>query len=169
MEAELQPQLDVNATGPESVDRAAGKPPADAVADALPHGAVDHDENSGLTPQQMRLIAVLATSTNVQAASREIEINRSTAYQWMKQPAFHDELQRQRNAILKEALVNVKINATRAAAELVGLLDEDDPGLRRLVCRDILDRASRIYDMENIETRLAAMEKVLKQQCGARS
>jgi transposase-like protein len=169
MEAELQPQLDVNATGPESVDRAAGKPPADAVADALPHGAVDHDENDGLTPQQMRLIAVLATSTNVQAASREVEINRSTAYQWMKQPAFHDELQRQRNAILKEALVNVKINATRAAAELVGLLDEDDPGLRRLVCRDILDRASRIYDMENIETRLAAMEKALKQQHGARS
>ena len=169
MKAELQPQQDVNATGPEAAGRAACKPPADAVADALPHGTVDHDENDGLTPQQMRLIAVLATSTNVQAASREVEINRSTAYQWMKQPAFQEELQRQRNAILKEALANVKINATRAATELVGLLDEDDPGLRRLVCRDILDRASRIYDMENIETRLAAMEKALKQQCGARS
>ena len=169
MKAEHQPQLDVKTTGPEAAGRAACKPPADAVADALPHGAVDHDENGGLTPQQLRLIAVLATSTNVQAASREVEINRSTAYQWLKQPAFHDELQRQRNAILHEALSNVKINATRAAAELVGLLDEDDPGLRRLVCRDILDRASRIYDMENIETRLAAMEKALKQQCGARS
>jgi hypothetical protein len=43
MEAELQPQLDVNAAGPESVDRAACKPPADAVADALPHGADDHE------------------------------------------------------------------------------------------------------------------------------
>ena len=142
----------------------------DLPPDAAPAPHLDESAHLGeLNPRQLRLLSALVTSTDLQAACKCAEVSRSTAYLWLKQPAFHDELQRQRSAILREALANVKINATRAAAELVGLLDEDDPGLRRLVCRDILDRASRIYDMENIETRLAAMEKALKQQRGARS
>ena len=142
-------------------DRSPGDTPSPHLAESTQPGE--------LNPRQLRLLSALVTSTDLQAACKCAEVSRAAAYQWMKQPAFHDELQRQRSAILKEALSNVKINATRAAAELVGLLDEADPALRRLVCRDILDRASRIYDMENIETRLAAMEKALKQQCGARS
>ena len=69
----------------------------------------------------------------------------------------------QRNAVLKDALSVVKISATRASTELVALLDEDDASLRRLVCRDILDRAIKIYDIEDIETRLTAVERSLKQ------
>ena len=146
-----------------------GDAPAASPVDAPSPHLDESDQPGELNPRQLRLLSALVTSTDLQAACKCAEVSRAAAYLWMKQPAFLDELQRQRSAILKEALANVKINATRAAAELVGLLDEDDPGLRRLVCRDILDRASRIYDMENIETRLAAMEKVLKQQRGARS
>ena len=124
--------------------------------------------DTGLNTRQLRLVAALVSDTNIQAACQTADVSRAAAYQWMKQPAFQDELKRRRNAVLGEALANVKINATRAAAALVGLLDEDDPSLRRLVCRDILDRAIRIHDMEDIQTRLTAMEKVLKQQSGAR-
>ena len=153
--------------------------------DALSHQEVCADDSVGsdqvdagvaceaesamqLSTKQLRLVAALVSDTNIQAACQTADVSRAAAYQWMKQPAFQDELKRRRNAVLGEALANVKINATRAAAALVGLLDEDDPSLRRLVCRDILDRAIRIHDMEDIQTRLTAMEKVLKQQSGAR-
>ena len=147
-------------------DLAPSDAPADSVVAASAHvpiadGLDQHDE---LNARQLRLLAALVTSTDVQAACQVADVSRTTTYQWLKQPAFQDELKRQRNAVLREALANVKINATRAAAELVGLLNEEDAGLRRLVCRDILDRAVRIYDMEEIETRLAVVERTLKQQ-----
>lgn len=145
----------------------ANPPPAVAPSDASADSVVDaFDQHDELNPRQLRLLAALVTSTDVQAACQVADVCRTTAYQWLKQPAFQDELKRQRNAVLREALANVKINATRAAAELVGLLNEDDAALRRLVCRDILDRAIRIYDMEEIETRLAVVERILKQQQG---
>ena len=130
--------------------------------------ACDAEPAMQLSVKQLRLLAALVSDTNIQAACQTAKVSRAAAYLWLKQPAFQDELKRRRNAVLQEAMATVKINATRAAAELVGLLNEADPSLRRLVCRDILDRAIRIYDMEDIQTRLAAVEKVLKQQNGAK-
>ena len=144
----------------------ANLPPDLAPSDAPSPGTDEFAQQGELNARQLRLLAALVTSTDVQAACQVADVSRTTTYQWLKQPAFQDELKRQRNAVLREALANVKINATRAAAELVGLLNEEDAGLRRLVCRDILDRAVRIYDMEEIETRLAAVERTLKQQRG---
>jgi len=170
MQSQPAPRQDqLTATSAVTPDRPPDDAPAASPVDAPSPRRVESDQPGELNPRQLRLLSALVTSTDLQAACKCAEVSRAAAYQWLKQPAFHDELQRQRSAILSEALANVKINATRAAAELVGLLDEDDPGLRRLVCRDILDRASRIYDMENIETRMASMEKTLKQQSGARS
>ena len=168
METQPTPQQDVPTPANEPPALAPSDTPADSVVDAaLPvPGADGSDQQGELTIRQLRLLAALVTSTDVQAACKIAGVSRSAAYLWLKQPAFQDELKRQRNALLREALANVKINATRASAELVGLLDEDDASLRCLVCRDILDRAVRIYDMEEIETRLAAVERTLKQQRG---
>jgi len=151
-----------NAVGKEAdIDAPVGAP-----IDAPAPAPDESDQPGELNARQLRLLAALVTNTDVQAACKSADVSRAAAYQWMKQPLFQEELRRQRNAMLKEALATVKINAIRASTELVGLLDEKDASLRRLVCRDILDRAIRIYDMEDIETRLAAVERTLKQQQG---
>lgn len=166
METQPSPQPDPNTPASLPPDPAPCAAPADSVLSSP--SPDESGQSEELNTKQLRLLAALVTSTDLQSACKAADVSRASAYLWMKQPAFQDELRRQRNAVLKDALANVKINATRASAELVGLLDEHDPGLRRLVCRDILDRAIRIYDMEDIQTRLTALEKRLKQQSGAR-
>jgi len=76
-----------------------------------------------LTPQKMRLLAALASDPDVQAACVAAGVSRTTAYRWQSEPAFKDELARQREAALSAALESVKTQATRAAAELAGLLN----------------------------------------------
>jgi len=117
------------------------------------------DTNSKLAHGQMRLLAALVSDTDIQAACAVAGISRMTAYRWLKQPAFKDELTRQRDAALSDALERIKIEATRAAAELARLLSDEDPRLRRMVCNDILNRAIKIRELEDYENRLVAMEK----------
>lgn len=114
-----------------------------------------------LTPQKMRLLAALASDPDVQAACVAAGVSRTTAYRWQSEPAFKDELARQREAALSAALESVKTQATRAAAELAGLLNVKDERLRRLVCNDILGHAMKVRELEDFERRLEALEKTL--------
>jgi len=118
-----------------------------------------HDPDSKLAPVKMRLLVALVSDPEVQAACTVAGVSRMTAYRWLKQPAFQDELKRRRDAVLSEALERIKTEATRAAAELARLLSVDDPRLRRMVCNDILDRAMKVRELEDFENRLVAQEK----------
>jgi hypothetical protein len=88
-------------------------------------------------------------------------VGRTTAYRWMNEPAFKDELARQRDAVLSAALESVKTQATRAVTELTGLLTVKDERLRRLVCNDILAHAMKVRELEDFESRLAVLEKAM--------
>ena len=117
-----------------------------------------------LTARQLRLVMALVSNPDIQAACMATGVGRTAAHRWLKQPIFQDELTRQREAVLGEALAKVKTHAARAVTELGELLNEKDSRLRRLVCKDILDRAIKIRDMEDIERRLTALEKAMKKR-----
>ena len=89
-------------------------------------------------------------------------MGRTTAHRWMKLPAFQDELTRQRDAVLGEALAQVRTYTARAVTELATLLSDPDGRLRRLACNDILDHALKIRNTEDIERRLLILEKRLQ-------
>ena len=62
----------------------------------------------------MRLVAALVSHADIQTASKSIGVGRATAHRWMKLPAFQDELTRQRDAILGEALASARtVDSTR--------------------------------------------------------
>ena len=120
--------------------------------------------DSRLAPRQMALLAALVGNPDVQAATKATGVGRTTAYRWLREPAFQAELTRQRDAVLSEALASVKTHATRAVAELAALLTVPDERLRRLVCNDILAHAMKVRELEDIERRLDALEKALKEK-----
>ncbi len=119
-----------------------------------------------LTPRKTRLLAALASDPDVPAACAAAGVSRTTAYRWQSEPAFKDELARQREAALSAALESVKTQAVRAAAGLAGLLDVKDDRLRRLVCNDILAHAMKVRELEDFERRLAALEQALAKTKG---
>ena len=142
----------------QSVESAAGIDPSDPHTSS-PSAARGPDSKTG--SRQMRLLAALVGDPDVQAACAVAGVSRMTAYRWLKQPAFQDELTRRRDAVLSEALERIKTEATRAAAELARLLSVDDARLRRLVCNDILNRAMKVRELEDFENRLVALEKAM--------
>ena len=97
-------------------------------------------------------------------ASKTAGVSRPTAYRWLKQPAFQAELARQRDAAYSEALATVKTHAVQAVTELARMLGVKDERLRRQVCNDILAHALKVRELEDLERRLAALEKTMAEQ-----
>lgn len=109
--------------------------------------------------RQQRLLVELVRNPDIQAASKAAGIGRTTAYRWLAEPAFSDELARMRDEAMDEALGSVKSLTARAAEELHRLLDTDNERLRRLVCKDILSYSVRVREVEGLERRLACLEE----------
>ncbi|HOO21917.1 MAG TPA: hypothetical protein PL011_11085, partial [Kiritimatiellia bacterium] len=67
----------------------------------------DHAEGAAgeaLTPRQQALISALVAEPDVQKAAQAARVGRTTAYTWLKQPGFRDELVRRRDAVLSDAM-----------------------------------------------------------------
>jgi hypothetical protein len=115
--------------------------------------------NAELAGRQQRFLAALVLEPDIQAAAKAAGVGRTTAHRWLREPAFRDELARQRGAVLAAALGIMKAHTSRAVAELAKLLDTGNERLRRQVCNDILVHALKIRNQEDIERRLAILEK----------
>jgi hypothetical protein len=120
------------------------------------------------TTQKMQLLTALVSNPDVQAAATTAGVSRTTAYRWLQEDDFKDELKSQRDAVLSVAMESVKTHAARAVTELAGLLCSKDDRLRRQVCNDLLAHAIKIRELDDLEARLTALEKALaKKEKGA--
>lgn len=115
-----------------------------------------------LNARQQCLLAELVRTPDIQAAAKAAGVGRTSAYRWLEEPAFAEELARLRNEVVNKALGSVKAQATRAAEELQRLLDTDNERLRRLVCKDILSYSIRVRELEEIERRVVRLEERMK-------
>jgi len=121
------------------------------------------DEASpALNLRQQKLLDALVADPDISAACKAAGIVRATAYRWLKEPSFRDELARQRDVVMVEALDGVKPLAAQAMSELARLLKSKDDRLRRMICNDLLSHAIRVRELEDIERRLVALEKAAK-------
>ncbi|MBT8046242.1 MAG: hypothetical protein KJN67_03650 [Pontiella sp.] len=119
---------------------------------------------SNLSARQNLLLVELVKNPDIQAAARAAGIGRTTAYRWLAQPDFSNELTRRRDDAMTEALSSIKSQTTRAAMELNRLLDTEDERLRRMLCNDILRHAIRVRELEEIERRLIRLEQHMASQ-----
>ena len=126
------------------------------------HDTEPAEPGEELTARQRRLLVELVQNPDIQSAARAAGAGRTTAYRWLDQPAFAGELNRLRNEAVKEALSSVKSQTTRAAQELIGLLDTDDERLRWRICSEILRNAIKVRELEEIEQRLIKLEEHIK-------
>jgi hypothetical protein len=123
------------------------------------------DKNpGGLTERQLKAIPYLVSSTTHEKGCREAGISRNTLYEWLKVPAFKAELTAQRNAVVESALDILKGHVSGAVDALVGLLTTENGYLRRSVANDVIEHVLKGKELEEIEARLAALEKIVKEK-----
>ena len=127
---------------------------------------MQNDDNktndNALSLKQFKAIPLLLTCSTREAVIKELEISSETLYRWMRDPAFKEELARQQNAVIQDALNVLRANMTKAAETLASLLDhEGNPELRRRVANDIISHVLKAKELEEIEERLQQVERLV--------
>ena len=120
-----------------------------------------NSEKSHLTDRQLKATLIIVTSPTYTEGCKKARLNRTTLYDWLKQPEFKAELEKQRDEITAEAFGVLSQSLTKAVETLTGLLDHKDDRLKRLTAKDIIDFIIRHKENEDSDKRLTEVEKCL--------
>lgn len=93
-------------------------------------------------------------------------MSKATVYAWLKEEAFREELRRQREEVVREALETLKANVSKATETLVKLLDSEKEGIQARAAEDIIEFTQKAIELEELERRIAAIEEQLDQGRG---
>jgi len=79
-------------------------------------------EKTQLTDRQLKTIPFIVTGSTYTEGCEKAQVDRTTLYEWLKQPEFKAELYRQRNEIAEEAFRALENSLSKAMNTLTGLL-----------------------------------------------
>jgi len=109
--------------------------------------------------RQARAIPFLLSSSTITAAAKQANISTAQIYEWLKDPEFKGELERQRSQMLEDAINRLKFGMTKAADTLVALLDSDNEMVKRGASNDILGHVARFKEIQDLEERILVLEQ----------
>ena len=116
---------------------------------------------SKFTRKKEEAIAALLTQRNVEEAARAAGIGTQTLLRWLKIPEFGQEYRKARREAVHQAVARMQ-QATGAAASVVLKLmtDPNVPAAVKLRAAEcVFDRAFKGVELEDIEARLAELER----------
>ncbi len=117
-----------------------------------------------LTRKQRECIPWLIGARSLEEGRLKAKVSKATLYKYLKDSAFKAELERQREAVTKEALDRLKAALGKAVDELAGLIDADEKNIRLRACERVIDFFMKTKELSEIEERLTAIEKALSQR-----
>ena len=119
-----------------------------------------------LTEKQRRAIPFLLAAPSIEEGCRQARVSKATVYGWLKEEAFREEIRRQREEVVRAALDTLKANTAKATETLVKLLDSEKEGIQARAAEDIIEFTQKAIELEELERRIAAIEKRLDQGRG---
>jgi len=122
------------------------------------------DKKHELSERQKKAIPFLVQSSTVEEGCKAAKISRETYYQWLSDPLFKDELKRQRDQVIEDALNIMKANITKAVNALVGLLNTNNDNLKRYVANDVLGHVLKAKEIEDLDARITELERLIKEK-----
>ena len=117
-----------------------------------------------LTPKQRRAIAAILTTRNYEEAMTAARVSRQTFYNWMKQPHFKAELDRQLNELTDVAFNQLKGAAGDAVQTLRTLLNSESENVKLRAAQDIIDYTIKARELGDISARLDELERLVTER-----
>ena len=114
-----------------------------------------------LTARQSKAIPIIIDSASYTEAAQKAGISRKTLWQWLKDPQFAAELDRQRREVVSEAFGILSQSITKAVETLAKLLDSEDERTKRLTANDIIGHILPHKEVDELENRITAIEQRL--------
>lgn len=122
-----------------------------------------------LSDKQIKSIPKILANRTIEAGCIAAGIDRSSYFRWLKDPAFETEIKTQRKQIVDAAYALLQQAHEKAAQALIELLDTDDERVKIRAAESILDRYVNFIQGEELELRLAEVEKKIDDLLGEKS
>jgi AcrR family transcriptional regulator len=124
------------------------------------------NDPKALTAKQATVIPYLLAAPSFEEGCKRAGVSKTTAYTWLKEEIFRQELRRQRDELIERALDSLKANVSKATETLVKLLDSESEPMQARAAEDIIEFAQKAFEHEELEKRIEALEERLLQQGG---
>lgn len=111
-------------------------------------------------------IAALLTQRNIEDAARSINIGTSTLVRWMKVPEFDAAYREARRAAFGQSVARLQQASSAAVTTLLKVMvDVNSPASSRArAAASVLDHTVKAVEVEDIEARVAALERSTKER-----
>ncbi len=134
----------------------------------------DEESQTGAdSPQQIRghgakldrkmeeAIVALLTHPSVDAAARAINVAPTTLMRWLNDPEFDTAYRAARRAAFRQSIARLQQGSTAAATtKLKMMIDPSTPASVRVRAAEcVLDHAAKAIEIEDIEARVAELER----------
>lgn len=115
-----------------------------------------------LTDRQREVIPQILSSKNVTGGVKQAGICKGTWYNWLKIPEFKNEFKRQKNELINEAFLELKLATVKAVRVLKELLYSDNEVIKLKASTTILEFTLRSNEQEQIIDRLDRLEEMIR-------
>lgn len=122
--------------------------------------------NNGVTAKQNRTIAALLSAPTNQAAAETAGVAYRTLTRWLTDPEFVRALKEAETDLLNDNVRALLADLSRNRETLITIRDDmSNPPSVRLRAAQILDASIKGWrDLQNLETRIAAIEGYINEQ-----
>lgn len=119
-----------------------------------------------LSRNQEKAIAALITHNSIPAAAKSVGIGEVTLWRWLRIDHFKSAYQRARCQIVSQAVAKLQSNLTKAIDTLLEIAEDSEaPASARVTAsRAIIDQALKGTEQEDLQSRLTALEKLIKNE-----
>ncbi len=114
-----------------------------------------------LTARKKHAIPLVMAARSIEEGCRTAGITRQTWYNWMKDEGFVNEVYRRRERVISEALDRLRTSVAGAVEGLVDLVHAEENNIRLRACGEVLDYFMKARELEEIERRVAVLERVV--------
>jgi len=111
-----------------------------------------------LTTRQRKVIAAIIAAPSYEDAIQAAGVCRQTFYSYLRQDHFKTELNRQLNELTDGAFTRLKTASGEAVETLRTLLKSESENVRLRAAQAIVDYVIKARELNEIETRLDAIE-----------
>jgi hypothetical protein len=116
---------------------------------------------SSLSERQLKALPFFASCLTHEEACRRAEINRTTFYDWLKDPIFRAELKRLGQTVIDEAICILKSAATESVCKLLHLMRSgSSENIQRSAANDLLSHLPKYMQQVELEERVSALEAI---------
>ena len=118
-------------------------------------------ESVKLTARQRRAIPLVLSARNIEEGCRTAKITTQTWYTWLREGGFKAEVDRQREAVISEAMDRLKAAVNEAVEGLTALMGVEEKNIRLRACERVLEYFLKTKEIEEIEQRVSELEKAI--------